>query len=48
MVKKLFGERKRIVVYVGRITQIHLVKKAGGKGKVGTWVRALIERELFK
>ena len=48
MAKKLFNDRKRIVIYIGAVNLIHLTKRAGGKGKVGAWVRALIERELFR
>jgi hypothetical protein len=33
---------------MGRINYLHLVKRAGGKGKIGSWIRTLIERELFK
>lgn len=48
MPKKLFSERRRIVLYIGSITRIHLEKRAGGKGKVGAWIRALIEKELYR
>jgi len=48
MAKKLFNERKRLVIYIGRITYLHLEKKAGGKGKIGAWVRAQIEKELYR
>ena len=46
--KRLFEVRKRLVVYLAKATHYHLEKKAGGKGKVGALVRALIEREVFK
>ena len=47
MVKKLFNERKTVKIYLGKITWLHLVKAAGGKGKVSKYIRDMIEREIY-
>lgn len=46
MTRKMFQDRKTVKVYIGAVDYLHIIKKAGGPGKVSAWIRGLIEKAM--